>query len=341
MTYHKSLPKLDLNITNRCNFRCVHCAFDSGIKKMKEFSAKELERILKETKELGGERIDITGGEPLVRKDLDKIIKIGKKLGYRIELVTNGSLVTKERLKKFKSLGLDAIAVSLDGSNHKTYNKIRKADEKTFNHVIDVVENSVELGFYTKVNTVAFKSNKIDLPNITQLCIDLRVNEHGIYYFTPVGRGKYGGQFSIEPLEWLRFIRKSLMKFDSKIKISIEFPFIEKDFKIGNCDCILKEDPYHLQILPDGNVYPCAILASYGKPIRNLNKSSVDEVWNDRKLWSTYYRKVLSGIFQKNGSCVNFSESFDLKNDFYRKFKFVCPLRKFRISSVCQGDDDS
>jgi len=334
ITIHKKLPKLDLNVTNRCNFRCVHCAFDSGITEMKEFSSKELERILMETKELGGERIDITGGEPLVRNDLDKIIKIGKNLDYRIELVTNGSLVTRGGLRKFKALGLDAIAISLDGSNYKVYNEIRRTNKRTFDHVVDIAKRSVEFGFYTKINTVAFKSNKTDLPNITRLCIDLGANEHGIYYFTPVGRGKDGKQYSIEPLEWLRFIRENLVNLDSEMKVSIEFPFIEKDYRVGNCDCILKEDPYHLQILPDGNVYPCAILASYKRPIGNLNKSSVGDIWNNEKLWSEYYQNILYDIFQKYGSCVDFSASFDLKDDVYKKFKFVCPLRKFLVSSV-------
>ncbi|MCK5025696.1 MAG: radical SAM protein, partial [Nanoarchaeota archaeon] len=73
MPLHRKLPKLDLNITNRCNFRCVHCAFDSGIEHMSELSVKEIKKILTDTKELGGERIDLTGGEPTVREDLADI----------------------------------------------------------------------------------------------------------------------------------------------------------------------------------------------------------------------------------------------------------------------------
>ena len=128
---NRRLTKLDLNITNKCNFRCAHCAFDSGIMQIPEFTTKELERILIETKALGGKRFDITGGEPLVRKDVGKIISIGKNLDYKIELVTNGSLLNKEKLRNFKELGLDGIAISLDGSNSELYNRIRKKDRKS------------------------------------------------------------------------------------------------------------------------------------------------------------------------------------------------------------------
>jgi len=333
MIIHKNLPKLDLNVTNRCNFRCVHCAFDSGIKETNELSIEELEKILKDTKELGGERIDITGGEPTIREDIGEIIKLGKALDYKIELVTNGSLITKKELSKFKNLGLDSIAISLDGSNYEIYSRIRKVDEKTYRHVLETIDDAVDLGFYTKINTVAFNSNLENIPEITEFCINKKIKEHGIYYFTPVGRGDISTELSVEPVKWLDFIREKLVKYDSQIKLSIEFPIIEKDFPKEGLDCILKEDPYHLQILPDGNVYPCAILASYQKPIGNLHKTSIKEIWNNQKLWKDYYQNICSEVFQKfDGFCADF-HNFNLKN-YSSKYKFVCPLRKFLVGEL-------
>jgi len=332
MKTHKKLPKLDLNVTNRCNFRCVHCAFDSGITKMSELTAKELEKILADTKELGGERIDITGGEPTLRKDLNEIIKLGKCLDYKIELVTNGSLITKKRLHIMKKLGLDSIAVSLDGSNYENYSKIRKVDEKTYRRVLQTIYDSVDLGFYTKVNTVVFNSNMKDIPKITEWCIEKKINEHGIYYFSPIGRGNYANELSVEPIKWLKFIRKRLTKYNSKIKLSIEVPLIEKDFTEKNIGCILKEDPYHLQILPDGNVYPCAILASYHKPIANLHKTPIKDIWNNQKLWKDYYQMISSDVFHRfNGFCTDFSDFKEYKS---KKYTFVCPLRKFSVGEL-------
>jgi len=327
-----SLPKLDLNVTNKCNFRCIHCAFDSGIIKMKELSLKKITEILKETKELGGKRFDITGGEPLLRKDIEKIIKIGKKLDYKIELVTNGSLLNKTRLKKFKRLGLDSIAISLDGSTPEIYNKIRKKDRKTFYKIVKNIKESKRLGFYTKINTAVFNCNLNDIPAITELALKFNVNEHGIYYFTPIGRGTRTEEMSVEPLKWLRFIRKnSSAHIKKNIRITMEFPLIEKNSWNRNLGCIANKEKSHLQILPDGNVYPCAILASYNLPVANLHKCSIKNLWNNELLWKKYWEKI-HPIFKKyNGSCVNFRSSFNVEN--YRKkgYCFVCPLRKFEL----------
>lgn len=338
MNKDKVLPKLDLNITNRCNFRCKHCAFDSGLIKMSELSLKELEKILRETKELGGKRVDITGGEPLLRKDVEKIISLCKKFNYKTELVTNASLLTIKKLKKFKKLRLDAIAISLDGSNSKIYNRIRCKDKKTFDKVIKYIKEAKKIGFYTKVNTVVFSSNLKDIPNITKLCLKLGVDEHGIYYFTPIGRGNRSNEEAVEPLKWLNFIRKKLKPYsNSKIKVSLEYPLIERKYWDKRLGCIASTEKSHLQILPDGNVYPCAILASYNKPVANLKEKSVKDIWNKKNLWKNYWKQV-SRLFKSLGcgnSCVNF-EAFNIKN-YSSKYKFVCPIRKFNLKELKWG----
>jgi len=300
---------------------------------MTELSVKEIKKILEETKELGGEKIDITGGEPTLRQDLNEIIKIAKSLDYKVELVTNGSLLNKNKLRELQEIGLDSIAISLDGPDYESYNKIRKVDKKTYSRVIKTIKEALELGIYTKINTVAFDSNLKNLEKITEFCIKNRINEHGIYYFTPIGRGYNGKQKAIEPIKWLKFIRRKLLKYHNQIKLSIEVPIIEKDFPKTEIDCILKEDPYHLQILPDGRVYPCVILDYYNKPIGDLKKTSVKEIWDNKKLWDACLKDICSDIFEKNcGFCVNFS-NFNFKK--YKKdYKFVCPLRKFLVQDL-------
>jgi len=332
---NKTLPKLDLNITNRCNLRCAHCAFDSGLVKMPELTLSELEKILRETKELGGRRFDITGGEPLVRNDVDKIIEIGKKLGYKIELVTNGCLLTKEKLRRFKEIGLDGIAISLDGSNSEVYNRIRRRDKETFEKVLENIMEAKRTGFYTKINTTVFNCNLEDITNITELALSLGIDEQGIYYFTPVGRGNRSDESAVEPLKWLNFIRIKLKKYENKgMKISLEFPLIEKEqwnYKYG---CIADNEKNHLQILPDGNVYPCAILASYGRPIANLHGCSIKDIWNNKELWKKYWIE-LSKLFKGFGNyCVDFKEPFKMKEYDQEKYRFVCPLRKFELGEV-------
>lgn len=333
----RSLPKLDFNVTNRCNFRCVHCCFSSGEVLLEEFSIKKIREVLESFKRLGGQRIDVTGGEPLLREDVGEIIAIGKNLGLKIELVTNGSLLDDEKLGLFKKLGLDAVAISLDGSNYDTYKKIRRVDENVYSRVVANIKKCAEYGFYTKVNTVVFNSNLRDLGRITDFCVDSGVSEQGFYYFTPVGRGALAPREVVPPLRWLDVVRREVYPRKDKIKLSIEAPLLEKHLAENLKTACYLENPWHLQLLPDGNVYPCAIMAFYGLPCGNLYRQTLADIWNDKRLWDgSYYRRNVLPQFAKFGGCVRFNKRFQkiVKGG---EFSFLCLMCKLKAENFCDS----
>lgn len=328
------LPKLDLNVTNECNFRCKHCAFDSGCSKMPQMPLEKIIDILKETKDLGGRKIDITGGEAMIRKDIFSIIKSAKSIGYKIELVSNGYLLTSDKLKHLKEIGLDSIAISLDGSNYETYSKIRKTSRGIYEKVMENIQSAIRL-FPTKINTTVINSNLKDIPNITRWCVENDIHEHGLYYFTPVGRGRDISEEIVEPLIWLEFIRKKLKKFiNSRLKISLEIPFIEAEKYRDEFGCLASNERSHLQILPNGNVYPCAIMASYNKPIANLNGTTIAGIWQNNRLWERYWGEMSDSFNLKFNFGACFNGYFNLKENSYQRYHFVCPIRKFSIKDI-------
>jgi AdoMet-dependent heme synthase len=223
------VSSVNLALTNRCNSRCKHCYFDSGKSLPYEMKAKQIKKALDELKKIGVKKIDITGGEPLLRDDLEEIISYAKKQDFYVKVLTNGLLLSKEKLALLKKAGLDAIGISLDGSTPEIYNSVRNMNEKVFNSVIKNIKNTVSFGFYVKVNTVALDLNIDDLVNISELCRKLKVNEHRICYFTPKGRGK--NLSGPDPIKWHQFVVGNLKQTDSFVGFSL----IEDRFL--KCDC--------------------------------------------------------------------------------------------------------
>ena len=331
------LPKLDLNITNRCNYRCVHCAFNSGLRPYHELSALQYQDILSETRRLGGQRIDLTGGEPTLRSDLEQILSIAKKLDFNVELVSNGSLLNEEKIAILKKLGLDAIALSLDGATFESHAWIRRISRMQYAGLLRAIRCCSEAGLKTKVNTLVTAQNLDEIPRIAEIAIRSGAAELGLYYFTPVGRGRFTQARCVEPRLWLRFIRERLSPFVSTIKLSIETPLLEKGLCAEPLGCIALSDSFHLQILPDGLVFPCAIMASYGRPIASLLKQNIRQIWRNEKLWGDYGRKIQNEVMRNHyGSCVSF-RGFEIKDYRGNDFSFVCPLRKFSVEELTNG----
>jgi len=329
----KSLPKLDLNVTNDCNLRCVHCCFKSGGKTMGEMSLKQFEKLFTDFVALGGTRIDVTGGEPFMRRDILEIIEMAIRFKLRTELVTNSLLLNEGILRRLSTLGLPEMAVSIDGSTAEKHAQIRGTNSEDFKKIKRHLKIAADLGIKTKVNTVVFSTNLSDLSAITELAIELGAREHGFYYFSPIGRGDTRSDLVADPLDWLKMIREQLVHFRADIKLSLETPILESDLA-AKCDvsCYLS-NPWHLQILPDGNVYPCAIMAAYGRPLGSLVTKRLAKIWLADELHDgTLYREEATPLFEKFKSCVCYQAMPALVES--GKFVPVCLCRKFKIDEV-------
>ena len=94
------------SITGRCNYRCRHCMMDAPSGRLGEADTTDMLSLIDEMADAGIRYIDITGGEPLLRKDflllVDKLTSRGIKI---ISIATNGSLINQSMfdcLKKNK-----------------------------------------------------------------------------------------------------------------------------------------------------------------------------------------------------------------------------------------------
>jgi len=306
---------------------------------MQEMSYATINTILTQTKMLGGKKIDITGGEPTLRKDYLHIIKRAKDLAYAVELVTNASLLDSQQILKLKQLHIDNIAVSLDGPDYETYTKIRRVAPAQYEQVIENIKEIRRQDIALKTNILAWEENFTSIPRILEQGIAYTAIEQGIYYFTPIGRGTREHIASIDPITWLAFIRHELATYTNKTKISLEIPLLERErvnalhTKGKDTRCILYTEPSHLQILPDGNIYPCAIMAHHGIPLSNIYQKDITRIWDDREQWINYRERFDQEIFSRYQGCVAFNNRY-LEYIASGKYLPVCPLRKFSIDEI-------
>src|SRR5689334_12111887 len=123
--------RFHLNVTERCNIRCVHCYWEE-YGAHKDPSIETIDRILLQFKALGkayGEQgrhvLTIGGGEPTIRKDLPEIIRLAVRRRFRVRLVTNAVNMTEEMARTLRKAGLRIVQVSLDGACEATHDSVR------------------------------------------------------------------------------------------------------------------------------------------------------------------------------------------------------------------------
>ena len=83
-------------ITLACNMNCMHCGQFAGETRLNELTTKEAFNLCEELQNLNTEIINLTGGEPILRKDWRDIGKKIRDLGMDLSLLTNGLVINKE-----------------------------------------------------------------------------------------------------------------------------------------------------------------------------------------------------------------------------------------------------
>lgn len=119
--------QLAVELTNRCNFSCVHCFRNNNSSDSPDFPLSFYEKILKEARSYRAKYIAFTGGEPTLHPEFETILALTAEYDYSWTLVTNGWTFEScyPLLLDYRD-NLHAIAFSLDGAKEHTHDTIRR-----------------------------------------------------------------------------------------------------------------------------------------------------------------------------------------------------------------------
>ena len=85
------LGMLFIELTDRCNERCLHCYAESAPERTAHLNRDEIKRVLEEALTLGSPAVQFTGGDPLIHPDLVFAVQTARELDYQmLEIYTNG-----------------------------------------------------------------------------------------------------------------------------------------------------------------------------------------------------------------------------------------------------------
>ncbi len=153
---HRYFPKMNIMITGKCNYNCLHCfnAADNA-PLMTEWSFGELTDLLEQAKNCGIQSFTITGGEPMIHKRfMDFVREIYRRDMFIEELNTNGYFITQRILDEFKEIGCKPmIKISFDGIGcHDWMRGSKGAEERTLAAMQLCINNGFRVMSQTQVH---------------------------------------------------------------------------------------------------------------------------------------------------------------------------------------------
>lgn len=286
-------------VTLSCNCNCRHCDLGGVIKDEEQIQPPEYERI---TRALDPPVVQISGGEPLLRRDIAEVVKAIKQpngLPYII-FVTNGVLLNEDRYLELYEAGVNQFSVSLDFPD-KRHDDFRQ-HPGLYERLERTIPRLARFGYRNIIlNTVITRSNLGYILPVAKKARDWGVC---ISYSAYTARRTGSQDYCLDTEEELGTLRKAISELlelqkrtDHIVNPPAELRDTLKFFEQGGYMPGCKAGTRFLVVMPDGAFVPCAhhrqkysSLKEMAEGFSRANRCGDCYVsiraYSDRSLWS-------------------------------------------------------
>ncbi len=297
---NRYFPAMNLMITGRCNYNCLHCFNASDNSRLQsEFTLEEALLLINEAQQCGINAFTITGGEPMLHPHFMDIVRAVYDHGmYVEELNTNGFFLTQDILDEMKAIGCSPlIKISFDGAGCHDFLRGHEGAEED---ALRAIKLCVQNGFRVKVQTNVHRKNVQSMLPTAKLLNDIGVEEMRIIRTT-------------ESPRWIQNAGDACLSFEEYFDVMLEFI---NEYKKTNCH--MEIDIWQFVHVSNAHkVYrPEAVLCGMGEyrdslPVCKGNRGMVAVSANG----NLYPCHQQSGLFDVRGWCLG-----NVKKDGLKKF---------------------
>jgi len=186
---HKYSPSSAvLGLTYRCQCNCVHCSAGRYEKNIKaEMNTESWLSLMDTIDRMGVPRVNLSGGEALLREDIFEIVEHAAKK-FVLILESNGQLLTEQTAKRLKRANLSCVAISIDSFLPDTHDRLRGLKgcfQKAVEGIINCKKNRLPCFLSTYIPSE--RANYSDIYNLMKLAKKLGVLAVRILPPRPVG----------------------------------------------------------------------------------------------------------------------------------------------------------
>jgi len=277
--------------TLTCNAKCKHCGSNAENKKYDgELTTDEIKNAFSQVAngmDASKILINVTGGEPLLRKDLCDVMTHASNLGFRWGMTSNGMLLNDEIIENLKNANMETISISIDGIG-KTHDEFRGVDGSYERILVNVVQlKKAKFLKHLQITTIFHKGNFAELEQIYDMVSKLDLTSWRVGVIDPVGRGKENKDLLLDGKEIktiLEFIKRK--NKNGKLLITYACPgFLGLDYEktvrgyYFNCRTGINI----ASILYNGDLFVCPNVERRTELMQgNIRNDNFADVWNNK-----------------------------------------------------------
>jgi AdoMet-dependent heme synthase len=191
-------------VTRACALACMHCRADAIPRRdPRELSTEEGRRLIEEIRAFGDPPplLVLTGGDPMWRKDLVDLVAHASTVGLTVALTPSGTAaVTRQRLRELRDVGLNRVAVSLDGPDPESHDAFRGV-RGSYRWTMRIIDDALALSLPLQINTTVSRRTLPTLWTMAARVAEWPLALWAVFFLVQTGRGASVEQISAEESE--------------------------------------------------------------------------------------------------------------------------------------------
>lgn len=261
---------VQLDLTYRCNERCVHCYLDHD--DHGEMTTGEIKHLLDEMVEAGVFILTFSGGEILLRKDFFEILEYARKLMFCVKLKTNAMLIREREAARIRDLGVESIQVSIYSHRPEVHDAITLVPG-SLKRSVAAIRFLKSQGLKVIIANVLMTQNMADYPGVRALAAELGVESTLDPTVTPMMDGNRSNlSLSIDNTALKQVFGDETLIGDVNEFCAVAPKPGEDDLQALPCSA----GHTSCYVSPYGDLYPCV---QFPLPSGNVREQRFVDIW--------------------------------------------------------------
>lgn len=281
---------VQLDLTYRCNERCVHCYLDHEDRG--EMTTAEIKDLLNQMADAGVFYLTISGGEIMMRRDFFEILEHARLRTFCIKLKTNAVMIHDREAERIRELGVETIQISIYSHRPEVHDAITKLPG-SLRKSIDGIQLLQRQGLHVVIANVLMVHNVADYNGVRALAAQLGVK----CTIDPTVTPMMDGNRSILSLGVDSTSLQRVFRDDDLVGNAEEFCAPSRAVSQDDLDMLpCSAGHTSCYVSPYGDLYPCV---QFPLPCGNIRHTRFAEIWGN----STQLNEVRSITLRDMPSC--------------------------------------
>ena len=293
------LTNLHIEITSKCNERCIHCYIPHE-NKINNIDSDLFYDVLRQCRDMKLLHLTLSGGEPMLHKNFCDFLRKCREYDFSVNVLSNLTLLDDRTIQEMRANPLLGVQVSLYSMNPRVHDEItqmRGSFERTRNAILKLVENDIPL----QISCPIMKPNKNCYNDVVEWAEKHKIHVGDDYVI--IARYNH----TTKNLNCRLSINEVKELINNKVANDTNYleqteREAEKKKNITSDDFVCSVCNSSICIAENGNVYPCAGWQDY--VVGNVKKASLQDIWdNSEKV--RYLRNLRKHDFPKCLQCAD------------------------------------